>query len=337
MDRGGSAFIIDVTDEVVQAANLKISSGFSPSFRSSGALNTDVIRRGDSVVVTVYENVEQGVLGAIGAPATIQQLTVNGSGEIFVPFAGTVTAAGKTIEALRSELTDNLATQTPDPQVLIARAPGDGASVSVIGLGGSGVIDIQPSTRRLSQMIAFSGATSAAADPAGIVVAVSRNGVTERIRLSDLYASQSNDIFLRPGDRVVVSQDDRQFTLLGALGGQGLIEFPKPELSVLEALALAGGLSAVSSDPRGIFVFRDEAPEFARSVLNDTSVSTPRRVVYVLDITKPNGVFRLRDFKIKDGDTVMVTEAPFSQWTKAINAVLSTVTTAENLTNIGSN
>ncbi len=47
-----------------------------------------------------------------------------------------------------------------------------------------------------------------------------------------------------------------------------------------------------------------------------------QRMIYVLDLTEPNGVFMARDFVIRDGDTVYVTEAPFVQWNKAISASL---------------
>ena len=43
-----------------------------------------------------------------------------------------------------------------------------------------------------------------------------------------------------------------------------------------------------------------------------------------------------RDFQVRDGDTIFVTEAPFSQWTKAVNAVTGTAGAADSLTSIGS-
>ena len=36
-----------------------------------------------------------------------------------------------------------------------------------------------------------------------------------------------------------------------------------------------------------------------------------QRFAYVLDLTEPNGVFIARDFVVRDGDTVYLTEAPF--------------------------
>ena len=46
---------------------------------------------------------------------------------------------------------------------------------------------------------------------------------------------------------------------------------------------------------------------------------------YVLDLTKPDGMFMARDFLIRDGDTVYVTEAPMVQWTKTLNVILAPV------------
>ena len=43
----------------------------------------------------------------------------------------------------------------------------------------------------------------------------------------------------------------------------------------------------------------------------------------MLDLTRPDGMFLARDFVIRDGDTVYVTEAPFVQWQKTLSAILT--------------
>jgi polysaccharide export outer membrane protein len=48
------------------------------------------------------------------------------------------------------------------------------------------------------------------------------------------------------------------------------------------------------------------------------------------------GMFHARDFVVRDGDTVYVTEAPFVQWSKTINAITGTTTAADSLSSIGS-
>jgi polysaccharide export outer membrane protein len=84
-------------------------------------------------------------------------------------------------------------------------------------------------------------------------------------------------------------------------------------------LAQVGGLASTVADPTGVFVFRNEPEEIAEQLVGQDLIGT-QRVVYVLDLTKPNGMFMARDFAIRDGDTVYVTEAPFVQFNKSIAA-----------------
>ena len=50
-----------------------------------------------------------------------------------------------------------------------------------------------------------------------------------------------------------------------------------------------------------------------------------QRMVYLLDLTEPNGLFEARDFVIRDGDTLYVTEAPLTQWNKTIGALVGSL------------
>jgi polysaccharide biosynthesis/export protein len=52
-------------------------------------------------------------------------------------------------------------------------------------------------------------------------------------------------------------------------------------------------------------------------------------VIYVLDLTEPNGMFMARDFAIRDEDTVYVTEAPFTQFSKVISAITGSLTAVD--------
>ena len=42
-------------------------------------------------------------------------------------------------------------------------------------------------------------------------------------------------------------------------------------------------------------------------------------------------MFEARDFLIRDGDTVYVTEAPYTQWSKTMSAITGSTTAANNL------
>jgi polysaccharide export outer membrane protein len=92
-------------------------------------------------------------------------------------------------------------------------------------------------------------------------------------------------------------------------------------LSAVEALAQLGGLKTNLSDPTGIFVLRDEHSSVANNVLKRTDLKENQRMVYVLNLSKPNGIFMARGFKVRNNGTNYVTEAPFTQWSKKIIAL----------------
>jgi polysaccharide export outer membrane protein len=113
------------------------------------------------------------------------------------------------------------------------------------------------------------------------------------------------------------------------------VPFDSQNLSALEGIAQVGGLSAATADPTGVFVFRNEPEEIAHQVLGRNDLEGVQRMVYVLDLTKPNGMFMARDFVIRDGDTLYVTEAPFTQWSRVISSITGTAASASSLSSLG--
>jgi len=103
---------------------------------------------------------------------------------------------------------------------------------------------------------------------------------------------------------------------------------------VIEALAQVGGLNSQLADPKGIFVFREEPSYVANRVLNRTDIVSTQRFAYVLDLTAPNGMFVARDFNIRDGDTIYITEAPFVSWQKILTATIGTINFAGAAANV---
>ena len=124
----------------------------------------------------------------------------------------------------------------------------------------------------------------------------------------------------------------RAMQALGALGGQTKVPLGSEEINAIEAIAMVGGLSSGLADPTGVFVLRDEPQSVARNVLG-RDVYGDQRMAYVLDLTRPNGLFLARDFMIRDGDTVYVTEAPYVQWQKTLGAITGAAGTANALNN----
>lgn len=337
--RDGDAFVLLVDDRVNLVASVTPALGFSAGFRNASELGSDTIRAGDILGLTIWENVRDPLLVPAGQNATVlEEVQFDGSGFIFVPYAGRIRAAGITPEAIRRIITTKLEEQTPDPQVQVRRLAGDGSTVSVVGaVGAQGVYAIERPTRTLAAMLAR--ASGVTVQPEIAQVTVVRGNHSDSIWFEDLYDHPGHDIALRAGDRIFVEQDTRSFTALGATGAQSRVAFESQTISAIEAIAQVGGLNTNLADPTGVFVFRDEPEEIAKQLLGRTDITGTQRVVYVLDLTEPNGMFMARDFAIRDSDsdsdTVYVTEAPFSQFNKTISAVFGTLGSVSTAASLG--
>ena len=329
---GGDAFIVTVNPQVTRATSVVPSLGFSSSFLDAGVMGSDVISPGDTLSLTIFENVKDDpLLGNTGQRVSaLNTVQVDGQGFIFVPYAGRIKAAGNTPEGVRDAITRKLDPQTPDPQVTVSRVAGDGSAVTVAGsVAGQGNYPIDGAARTLTAMVSKAGGVII--PPSVAVVRVTRGNRSETVWLQDLYSNPSLDIALRPGDQIVVEQDTRAFVALGATGAQNRVPFTTQTLSALEAIATVGGLNSSLADPTGVFVLRNEPAPIANAVLGRNDLQGAQRMVYVLDLTQPTGMFEARDFLIRDGDTVSVTEAPFVQWTKTLSAITGSVAGADSV------
>jgi polysaccharide biosynthesis/export protein len=333
VQKSGDAFVVSVNDRVTRATSVVPALGFPNSLLNAGVSGSDVIRPGDTLGLTVYENVDEGLLAERGVNSSVlEEVQVDGSGYIFVPYAGRIRAAGNTPERLRQIITEKLDAQTPDPQVLVRRIAGDGATVSLIGeVGAQGVYAIERPTRTLTAMLAQAGGV--AIEPEIARVTLIRGNERGTVWLQDLYEHGELDIALRSGDRILVEEDTRAYSALGATGAQSIVPFESQTLSAIEAIATVGGLNTNLADPTGVFVFRNEPAEIANAVLARNDLSGDQRIVYVLDLTEPTGMFMARDFSIRDGDTVYVTEAPYVQWQKTLSIITGT---AAGVNSVGS-
>jgi polysaccharide export outer membrane protein len=170
-----------------------------------------------------------------------------------------------------------------------------------------------------------------AIEPEIAIVRVTRGRQTGKVWLQDLWAN--------PGarHRAAPRRPDRdrggpaRFTALGATGSQAWCRSkPKPCRPSRPSPSWAGCRPS-TADPTGVFVFRNEQAEIANAVLGRNDLQGDQRMVYVLDLTQPTGMFEARDFLVRDGDTVYVTEAPFVQWSKTLSAITGASGAADSL------
>ncbi|ARE40081.1 Capsule polysaccharide export protein [Rhodovulum sp. P5] len=335
IQKSGDAYVVLVDNRVAKATAPVPAPAFPSQFVHAPVIAPDRIRVGDTLALTVFESVDIGLLaGADTNAAALQAIQVDGDGFIFVPYAGRILAAGKTPEELRRIITEKLADVSPDPQVLVNRTAGDGATVSVAGgVGKQGVYPIERPNRTLTAMLATAGGVSVPPEVARITILRGRQ--RGQVWFEDVYEHPEFDVALRNGDRILVERDTRSFTALGATVAQRRIPFEKQTLTAVEAIAQVGGLATNLANPKGVFILRNEPAGTARAVVGSNDLTNPQRVVYVLDLTQPTGIFLAREFMIRDGDTVYVSEAPYVSLMKALSIVSGSLAPLNSAQNLG--
>lgn len=313
--------VVPVSAKVTQLTRIDERAGFSISFVEQGTEPTETIAVGDTMITTVWENIDEGLLNPAGIGATpLPESKVDERGFIFVPYVGLVRAAGRTLNELREAIRADLAEKTLNPQVDVYPAITGGRLISVQGLvAAPGLFPIEGATERLLAMLAKAGGVRE--DPEVIRIKLRRGGVNGEISLQDLYDDPANDVALRTGDAVIAERDRRIFTALGAVNGPSTVQFPTRELSVVRALGTVGGLVDQTADPTGVFIFREEPPEIARRLFPEREFTAPAKVAYIIDLTQPSGLFLARDFIMRDNDTLYVTTAPFVKFLKVLQAL----------------
>ncbi|MEL6336647.1 MAG: polysaccharide biosynthesis/export family protein [Pseudomonadota bacterium] len=316
--------VVPVTADVTRLTRQEEALGFSRLFRDTSPEDTSRLAAGDVLSITVWENSETGLLNPQGiGPTTLPQIRVDPDGFVHVPYVGRVRASGRTMSQLRSRIEAQLRERTLNPQVDVFPHASEARIVSVQGVVGTpGLYTIRNGARRVLPMLAQAGGVKT--DPEVVRVRVRRGAETGEIWLQDLYDAPDQNVALRAGDAIIAERDRRIFTALGAVGKSTTVPFSVRELSAARALGQIGGLIETTADPTGIFVFRDESETVFRSLPGTgpaLASQGTRRVVYVIDLIEPGGVFLARDFIMRDGDTLYVTTAPFVQFQKILQSI----------------
>ncbi|ETW12080.1 polysaccharide biosynthesis/export family protein [Roseivivax marinus] len=301
----------------------------------TGAPDTTMIATGDMIDLTIYDAEENSLLTNAAETSTrLQGLEVDNNGMIFVPYVNNVRVAGLSPSGARQTIQRQMEVVVPSAQVLLTVQEGQGNSVDLAGgVARPGTYPMPSRNYSIMSLIsAGGGIVNAFENP---VVKLLRGGSTYEIFAKDLFSSGARNTTLRPRDIVVVDEDDRTFTALGASGTEDLISFPKPRVSAIEAMALMRGLQDSRADPQGVLVLREYSSAALRA---DGTGPNRRQVIFAFDLTSADGLFAARNFNIFPDDTVLATESPvtrtqtiFSLFGSALGLTRQVSTTASGI------
>jgi polysaccharide export outer membrane protein len=291
----------------------------------------DVLGAGDTIAVTIWEAPPatlfgSGDAGATGTPATSRATAfpdqvIDANGQLNIPFAGTIPAAGLTISQLEREIVRRLKGKANQPQVLARLLRNVTADVTVVGeVSNSTRVPLTPKGERLLDAVAAAGGVR---QPVGkILMQVTRGEHLVSMPLDSVIRDPRQNVPLQAGDVITALYQPSSFMALGATGKNEEIDFEGQGISLAQALARAGGVLDSRADAEGVFVFRLED---RHAVTGDRAAASPVTdegkvpTVYRLDLKDPAGMFLAQQFPMRDKDTLYVSNAPVADIQKLAN------------------
>jgi polysaccharide export outer membrane protein len=354
--------LVDVDNHVVTTLLSRPGGNFPDRFLSYGKPPAPKIGIGDTVSVSIWEASGGGLFGAPavagvpgaaagGAEATIPAQVVGADGAISVPFAGRVPVAGRTPLQVQEEIQQRLSEKAIEPQAIVTVVNSVHDMVTVTGDVSNAHVPLSVDGTRLLDVIVSAGGAAAGAAPTGAAAAgapaaaaapaggakppiyetdirLYRDGHTATIPMEQLISEPAENIYAWPGDIITVADVPQTYSVFGATTTNSEVPFGAPKLSLVEALAKAGGLVDARADPRGVFLFRFEPP-YVAGALNVPPLGTGPNgtspVVYHLNLKEARNYFYAERFPIKDKDVIYVANAPLTELQKVFT-LINTVT-----------
>jgi polysaccharide biosynthesis/export protein len=301
---------------------------------------------GDVVSVTIFEAAAGGLFIPTEAGVrpgnfvTIPDQTVDNDGNISVPYAGAVKAAGKTNGEIQQDIVNRIKNRAIDPQVVVALSQQRTSLVSVFGevntpirypAAASGAQD------RISDAITRAGGIKGQGFETWVLL--QRGARRATVPFANLIYEASNNIFVQPGDRVYVYREQQKFLAFGASGQQGEFNFDAWRINLAEAVGKAGGLVDVQADPASVYVYRLEPREVAELLGVDVSKFTGELipVIFSINFRDPGGYFLATNVQMRNQDVLFAANSPSVDVTKFLNYLNVMATTANNGVVLGQN
>src|SRR5882757_5525110 len=277
--------LVDVTADTIGFLSQPNLITFKGEFPDKRPKPNQVVGVGDVLNVSIFEAAPGGLFtpgqSAGARPGNFVDLpaqAVDQKGSIYVPYAGEIPAAARTIPEIQQAVVARLRNRAIEPQVVISLNQQHASVVSVLGdVNTPGVLGLNSVGERLLALIARAGGPKFEAVES--YVTLQRDGKRVKVLLSRVVHDPRENIFIRPNDVIFLTHESPTFTALGALnqnvfGNNTEISFDVETLTLAQAIGKAGGLNDNQSDPAEVFVYRYEDRRFLEKLGVDTTKFT---------------------------------------------------------------
>jgi polysaccharide export outer membrane protein len=326
--------------EVLQAHEPNVLGGVFTDRRPPSNIRFGV---GDVLAITIFEAFAGGLFIPTEAgvrPGNFVNLpdqAVDNNGNISVPYAGLIRAAGRTNVEVQNAIVERIKNRAIEPQVVVTLSQQRTSLVSVFGDVRTPVRLPMPATGaqdRITDAITRAGGISANGWETWVML--ERNGKRATVPFANLVSMPSNNIYVQPGDRIYVYREPMKFLAFGATGLQGEFNFDAWRINLAQAVAKAGGLFDLQADPGSIFLYRREPRDVAERLGVDCSrfAGGLIPIVYNVSFQDPAGFFLATKVDMRPFDVIYVANAPQVDITKVLNFINTAVGTADSGVNL---
>lgn len=328
--------VVSVTRANVSALAKWPATGWSGNYswiNNQRGPESPLIRTGDELELVIWDSQENSLLiGSQAKQTALPKTVVSPSGTVFIPYLGEISVRNLTPLDAREKIQKAMEPIVPSAQVQLTVVPGRQNSVDLVsGVPSPGTYPLPNRNYTLLSLLAQGGGIQTSLrNP---VVRLVRAGRSYEIRADRLMSEPQLNTTLRGDDKVMVEEDNRFFTALGATGREELVYFDRDNITAIEALSLIGGLSDSRANLKSVLVLRDYP---AQTLRYDGTGPSQKQVVFAFDLTTADGLFAARKFRINPQDTVLGTETLLTS-ARTVLGLIGSVVGVSNAVSTASN
>ncbi|MGH6834851.1 MAG: polysaccharide biosynthesis/export family protein [Methylocella sp.] len=338
--------LIKLTPETIDILAAHEPKGLAGTFTDRRRPANIAFGIGDVVSVTIFEAAAGGLFIPLEAGArsgnfvSIPDQMVDDNGNITIPFAGLIKAAGRTHTQVQEDIIDKIKNRAIEPQVIVTLAQQRTSLISVVGAVNTPLRFAVPAAGAGDRVLdAITRAGGITGPGYASWVMLERGGRRATVPFENLVMNASNNIYVLPGDRIYVYQEQQKYIVFGAFGGstvgagQGEFGFDAWRINLAEAVAKAGGLVDTQANPSAVFLYRQEPREVAQLLgANMARFGGPLvPVIFSVSFQDPGGYFLATRMQMRNGDIIFVANAQSVDVSKFLTFVSEVVTTGTTI------
>ncbi len=238
-------------------------------------------------------------------------LEIDGNGTIRLPYLGTINAAGETPTSLGHIIERKMVRMSQNPQVIVSLEAAVGSAVMVSGVvARPGRLKLSAAREQLRDVMALAGGL--AADAGSLNVRIKRNGIVTEAPADNIANGALGDVYIEPGDHIDIVRQPRSYSMIGYTNQINEFPLPATKVTLVEAIAKAGGVNDNLANPSAVFLFRMEKAADGQQ---------DRPVIYHINMKQPYSYFLAREIYLRDDDVLYVGGAEVNRPSRLLNII----------------